>query len=902
MPSLLTIEEYVFDTEALKDAFSALPPSERQEPTGYDEAALQTLIRYFADWGPARDTNRTTSPVASLNNLSADEKRDLYRELTERLVDNFESQYSRKISVDEFDGFLHRLAADPLPKSFATFCLRYLWKFSKRIQSYKQDLLATDDDHELATTEASSADDQPNDLIAAIHRLPSQYLTTKQAQYEGEQKIKRIRHRALEHIQSSGSFSVAELEEFEDEENARHETNIMQAWDEFTVLGQLYYDYFKPRIDVYLHDLTAHLLAEIDLPESTAHHVNFVEPRNQLNDETWFALYPKSRGDKANAYQLFFGIRSDRARYGLYAGDDIREDGWQANVDLDNVTQIDSLTIESVIEKFTSLQQQYTQLNEIGEDDPPEKPPAEKRRTIARQLTEANQVVFYGPPGTGKTFEAQRFAKWWVYDQTNSQPTDDQVQSVTFHPSFSYEDFIEGLTASTTASGDVSYSVEDGILKRIAERAQDAYEQTPADESPPPYVLIIDEINRGNLAQIFGETITLLEADKRGSLTVQLAHSDAAFSLPPNLYVIGTMNTADRSIALVDAALRRRFRFIDFPPALDVLYEEYEFAGAEGVTETLSEEPTPLAVLQALSIKAFERLNENILSSPDLGKGKRIGHSYLLGLDSPQAVLDTWRYDILPLLEEYQFGQFDRIAQDLFDGAIEHLVDIDTQQLGSFTLQELVDDLSAYVGVEITTDFTEMAGLEASPSDEGSVPTDTGGGNTSDKPKFNDVFGQAQQELYERIADSLGADEMSEVTNGHTNRRSLQFNSEKDYLPETVRFVFKPEPKMGGQISVHLNSKNKQETATADVAEAYRDAYDEIGFEVTGEENFRIIQRTWELVDAENRDAHTVVDEFVESEQYDEAIDAFVDLVETTDEVFNTAAAETDLLGDIDTT
>lgn len=900
MPSLLTAQGYVFDTEALKDAFASLPPSERHETTGYDEAALEALISYFADWGPARNTDRRASPADSLDDLSADEKRDLYSKLTERLVENFASQYGRTIETAEFEGFLHRLGSDPLPELFATFGLRYLWGFSKRLQQYRQELLATEPDEEAVNTEEQTESSSPDDLIAAIHRLPSEYLSTKQAQYEGEQKINSVRYQSLQQIQSAESLSIRDVEEFEAEENAKHETDIMQAYDEFTVLGQLYYDYFKPRIDIYLHEITDYLLTELELTDSVSHHVNFIEPRNQLNDETWFALYPAERGDKANAYQLFVGIRADRVRHGLYAGDDFREDGWEGNVDVETFTQLDSLTIEAVIEKFDSLRQQYTRLNRLDDVEPPEKPPEERRRTIARQLREANQVVFYGPPGTGKTFEAQRFANWWVYDQTDGQPREEQVQSVTFHPSFSYEDFIEGLTASTTNSGEVAYTVEDGILKRIAERAQTAYDQTPDGASPAPYVLVIDEINRGNLAQIFGETITLLEDDKRGSLTVQLAHSDTDFSLPPNLYVIGTMNTADRSIALVDAALRRRFRFIDFPPDIDVLYDEYGFADATAITETLTEEPTPMAVLQALSIRAFERLNENILTSPDLGKGKQIGHSYLFGLDSPQAVLDTWRYDLLPLLEEYQFGQFDRIAQDLFDGAIEHLVNVETQQLGTFSLQELVDDLSSFVGVDIVTDFTEIIDVgEQLGSD---VPATDGDSNTeSEYQTFDRVYEQAQQEIFERAGDLLGTDEMYEVTHEDTDRRSLRFHSAQPYIPERVQFIFKPEPERNGRVSVHLNSKNKAKTVVPEIAERHEDAYNEIGFEVTGAENFRIIGREWELADTETRDAQTVVDEFYDSEMYDEAIAAFVDLVKTTDELFQNVAAEMDELSEKET-
>jgi len=235
---------------------------------------------------------------------------------------------------------------------------------------------------------------------------------------------------------------------------------------------------------------------------------------------------------------------------------------------------------------------------------------------------------------------------------------------VTFHPSFSYEEFIEGLTADATESGSVTYDVEDGVLKHIAEDANDALEATPAGEQAPPFVLIIDEINRGNLAQIFGEVITLLEADKRGSFEVELAHSGDSFTLPPNLY-IGTMNTADQSISLVDTALRRRFRFIDFPPNLDVVSEQYDTIDAGMKPEELLTAPTGAVSdrdrLLAASILAIDELNERILDAAQLGKGKQLGHTYLLEHDSRAAVVDAWRFDILPQLEEYYFGQLDRL-------------------------------------------------------------------------------------------------------------------------------------------------------------------------------------------------------------------------------------------------
>lgn len=284
---------------------------------------------------------------------------------------------------------------------------------------------------------------------------------------------------------------------------------------------------------------------------------------------------------------------------------------------------------------------------------------------------------------------------------------------MTFHPSFTYEDFIEGLTAEEHDGG-VKYRIKDGVFKRLCDRARDAYNEEGTEEKP--YVLIIDEINRGNLAQIFGETITLLEPDKRygeeNETATTLPHSKDRFTVPPNVYVIGTMNTADRSIALVDAALRRRFRFISFPPKPKVLYDAYGFSGAKEVQDAAENSNKPVQQLIALSIRGMEKLNESILDSANLGKGKQIGHSYLLNIDNGdtedeelRSIAEAWKFEILPLLEEYYFSQFDRIQQDLFDGIGGRLFDWDREEIKSFgpedlanTLIPLTDSSATWVG------------------------------------------------------------------------------------------------------------------------------------------------------------------------------------------------------------
>lgn len=308
---------------------------------------------------------------------------------------------------------------------------------------------------------------------------------------------------------------------------------------------------------------------------------------------------------------------------------------------------------------------------------------------LERQLLEKGQLVFHGPPGTGKTYTAKQFARWWLHRATDD-PVAEQLETVTFHPSFTYEDFIEGLEAKER-DGAVEYSVEPGVFKTFVDDATEACEQAPEGETAPPYLLIIDEINRGNLAQIFGETITLLERDKRldadNETTVRLPHSGERFVIPPNVYVIGTMNTADRSIALVDAALRRRFRFVHFPPSIELLCDKYGFDNLDGAKHAAEATGDPARRLLALSIAALDALNRRIRKSPDLGRGKQLGHTTLLGIeqelsseDQIQTILDRWQYEIMPMLEEYYFGQFDRI-EELFDGGGGQLFDTETQEI-----------------------------------------------------------------------------------------------------------------------------------------------------------------------------------------------------------------------------
>ena len=292
--------------------------------------------------------------------------------------------------------------------------------------------------------------------------------------------------------------------------------------------------------------------------------------------------------------------------------------------DIDNETEEEAEIEAAGAEPYTSadfLSQVYISRKEY--------------ESIVSLLRHKKNIILKGAPGVGKTFAAKRLAYSMMGEKDDSR-----VKTVQFHQSCSYEDFVEGYRPAE----DGGFSLSDGIFKKFCSLAR--------AHSDLDHFFIIDEINRGHLSKIFGVLLMLIESDKRGEeYSADLIYSGDSFSVPENLYIIGMMNTADRSLAMIDYALRRRFAFYTMKPAFDdpTFKSQYENVSCE---------------LFHKAISAVENLNKVILSDSSLGAGFEIGHSYFC--KKPEEINDVMvkniiTYEIIPTIEEYWFDNADRL-------------------------------------------------------------------------------------------------------------------------------------------------------------------------------------------------------------------------------------------------
>jgi 5-methylcytosine-specific restriction enzyme B len=626
--------------------------------------------------------------------------------------------------------------------------------------------------HAMAT-ELSRFQQQPEFLLEAITKLDRETLLNLREYYRKTEKINLIKFMVLDKIIESGSITISEMEGIKDQVKVKYETNILQAWNNFTILFQLYYFDKKKKVQDELkkiHEAISRFEEFKDMTFAEGKVLNgFNWNQNFGGTECWLAVYETKYENHKLAPQFFVSIDENGIRYGLFYGtqhpkngqsntyqfdvesftyQDFRRDmisvleqiqndnmglGLQGNIEneVSLETWIELIRNEAIFTKWdleylykmyelgggatptqlaSALGKHFSSFNtpvvnlakrvldqlgiepikrekgsntywsvlfegEVQENqhfkwilkpnlkaaiaahyvEPEEAnlPTYSKENfldevfmeekeydTIANLLNYKKNIILQGPPGVGKTFAAKRltYSLMGVKDET-------RVEMVQFHQNYAYEDFVMGYRPKETG-----FYLEYGIFYEFCQRAL----ENPEND----YFFIIDEINRGNLSKVFGELFMLIERDKRDEF-VTMSYSKDKFTVPSNVYLIGTMNTADRSLAQLEVALRRRFAFVTLMPSF---HEKWK--------RTIQESGVSDEMIRQIQF-VVEKLNHAIESDFQLGSGYAIGHSFFTS--KPENIDEaTWfkgimEFEIQPLLEEYFFDR-PEIVGSLLEG------------------------------------------------------------------------------------------------------------------------------------------------------------------------------------------------------------------------------------------
>lgn len=439
-----------------------------------------------------------------------------------------------------------------------------------------------------------------------------------------------LRKKIIEYlVENETPLTKEKVEEFKSAIASNFDRNVFQAWNSyFRILYVFYYNQYKEQVVDEIKKLIERLREDLNIKDHTKINlVHFDGAQNQGLNMVWFAIYNSSHKSQRTAKQLFFSIYNNEFKFGLLS---IKNPEFNK---LKKINVFDYQTISEELKKFVKdiKEDNVSKYNDMND---------------LRELLEfKKQIILQGPPGTGKTYTAKDLAEFIVTDNVNIDKTkqaefintSNQIEIIQFHPAYTYEDFIRGIVTEPH-DDKLNYVPKDKLFLELVDKAKN-------DFTKMPYVLIIDEINRANLSSVLGELIYALEyrnqtfksmyADKKGNYEL---------SIPENLYIIGTMNTADRSVGHLDYALRRRFAFYDVLPKV--------------VKDDSFEQPL-FEIVSKLFVKEIKDKVDELIASEHLGLEFQdrpqdiwLGHSYFFKKEDVDFTLRI-KYEIVPILLEY---------------------------------------------------------------------------------------------------------------------------------------------------------------------------------------------------------------------------------------------------------